>query len=201
MMALLLGIALASPTAPYGVVPSEKALCRKVCKLPGPPGPPGVVGSPGPSGPPGPTGPTGPSGPPGPDGASGPPGIPGVSGNPGVAGPPGAPGPLGPTGPTGAATVTVVLHEASATFGRVQAGTLLTLTASCDAGEALVGGGVVPAIAGGIPTDIARIHLLYSGPTTPPTAWTAASTAVQTLSQTADLTYTVSAFCVLGGVP
>jgi len=204
MVGLVLGIALASPTAPYGVVPSEKALCRKVCKLPGPPGPPGVVGSPGPSGPPGPTGSTGPSGPPGMDGALGPPGIPGVSGNPGVAGVPGPPGPSGPPGPpgpTGAATVTVVLHEASATFGRVQAGTLLTLTASCDAGEALVGGGVVPAIAGGIPADIARIHLLYSGPTTPPTGWTAASTAVQTLSQTAALTYTVSAFCVLGGIP
>src|SRR5262249_16551805 len=148
MVGLVLGIALASPTAPYGVVPSEKALCRKVCKLPGPPGA---------------TGPTGPSGPPGPDGVPGPPGIPGASGNPGVAGAPGAPGPPGPPGPTGAAQAMVVLHEASATFGRVQAGTLLTLTASCDAGEALVGGGVVPAIAGGIPADLARIHLLYSG--------------------------------------
>jgi len=94
-----------------------------------------------------------------------------------------------------------VLHEHSATFGRVQAGTVLTLTASCDAGEALVGGGVVPAIAGGIPADIARIHLLFSGPTTPPTGWMAASTAVQTLSQTAELTYTVSALCVAGGIP
>src|SRR5215813_1042540 len=201
MMALLLGIALASPTAPYTALPSKQALCRKVCKLPGPPGPTGAVGSPGSPGPPGPTGPTGSSGPPGPDGPPGPPGLPGASGNPGVAGAPGVPGPLGPTGPTGAATLSLALHQVSEQFGRVQAGTLLTLTASCDAGEALVGGGVVPAIAGGIPADIARIHLLYSGPTTPPTGWTAASTAVQTLSQTAALTYTVSAFCVLGGIP
>jgi len=183
MLSWVLGVALASPTAPYGVVPSEKVLCRKVCKLPGPPGPPGAGGVPGPPGSPGPTGPTGLSG------AAGPPGALGPS------------GPPGPTGPTGAATVTVVLHETTANFGRVQAGTLLTLTASCDAGEALVGGGVVPTIASGVAADVARIHLLFSGPTTPPTGWTAASTAVQTLSQTADLTYTVSALCVAGEMP
>src|SRR5215813_8321445 len=155
MVGLVLGIVLASPTAPYGVVPSEKALCRKVCKLPGAPGPTGAVGS------------------------------------------PGSPGPPGPTGPAGPATLSLALHQVSEQFGRVQAGTLLTLTASCDAGEALVGGGVVPAIAGGIPADSARIHLLSSGPTTP----SAASTAIQTLSQTADLTYTVSALCIAGGIP
>jgi len=53
-------------------------------------------------------------------------------------------------------------------------------------------------IAGGVPQDLARIHLLYSGPTSA-TEWTAAATAVQTLSQSADLTYTVYALCTPGG--
>ena len=79
-------------------------------------------------------------------------------------------------------------------FGRATAGTILELTAACQPGEVVTAGGVVPTVTGGVPQDVARIHLLFSGPTSA-TAWTAAATAVQTLSVDADLTYTVYALC------
>jgi len=79
-------------------------------------------------------------------------------------------------------------------FGRATAGTLLQLTAACAPGEVVQAGGVVPTITGGVPQDIQRVHLLFSGPTSA-TAWTAAATAVQTLSVNAELTYTVYALC------
>jgi len=82
-------------------------------------------------------------------------------------------------------------------FGRATAGTIMVLTAPCLPGEVVQAGGVVPTITGGVPVDIARIHLLFSGPTSP-TEWTAAATAIQTLSVNADLTYTVYALCAPG---
>jgi len=105
----------------------------------------------------------------------------------------GAPGPTGPTG--GSITVPVSVHSTVLAVGRAMSGDLLTATAECDPGEVVIAGGVVPTIAGGLPQDIQRIHELFSGPTSP-TAWTAASTTVNTLSQTANLTYTVYALCI-----
>ena len=93
------------------------------------------------------------------------------------------------------------VHSISQNFGRAQSNTLIAVTVPCDPGEVAIAGGVVPTIAGGVERDIQQVHLLSSGPTTPPTAWTAASTVVNTLSQTADLTYTAYALCVPGGSP
>jgi hypothetical protein len=87
-----------------------------------------------------------------------------------------------------------MLRHVSQRFGRAESGQILQLTASCAPGETVVAGGVVPTIAGGVPQDLARIHLLFSGPTGAET-WSAAATAVQTLSVSADLTYTVYALC------
>jgi len=80
------------------------------------------------------------------------------------------------------------------TFGRAQAGTLISVTVPCASGEIVLAGGVVPTIAGGVPNDIQRVHLLVSGPAST-TAWTAASTITNTLSQTASLTYAAFALC------
>src|SRR5262245_57265281 len=165
-----------------------------------------IVGPPGPPGPTGPTGPTGANGdvgsqgPAGMDGHDGSVGPSGPAGSAGPAGVPGPPGPVGPTGATGGSvTVPVTVHQISQDFGRAQANTLISVVVPCDPGEVAIAGGVVPTVAGGVERDIQSVHLLYSGPTTPPTAWTAASTVVNTLSQTADLTYTAYALCVPGG--
>jgi len=79
-------------------------------------------------------------------------------------------------------------------FGRAQAGQLITVTVPCAPGEIVLAGGVVPTIAGGTAIDITRVHLLVSGPASA-TAWTAASTLTNTLSQTASLTYAAFALC------
>jgi len=77
-------------------------------------------------------------------------------------------------------------------------GQLISLVASCEPGEIAIAGGVVPTIMGGVPRDVQQVHLLYSGPTTPPTGWQVASTVVNTLSQSADLTVTAYALCIPG---
>ena len=145
---------------------------------PGPPGPAGAVGSVGPVGP---TGPAGPEGLPGPPGATG---ATGVTGDPGV---------TGPTGPAGPPLV-ITIRQVTQNFGRAQAGQLITVTVPCAPGEIVLAGGVVPTIAGGTAIDITRVHLLVSGPASA-TAWTAASTLTNTLSQTASLTYAAFALC------
>jgi hypothetical protein len=88
----------------------------------------------------------------------------------------------------------VTIRQVVQAVGRAQAGQVITATVPCAPGERVLAGGVVSTIAGGTASDIARIHLLFSGPASP-TAWSAASTAVSTLSQTARLTYTASALC------
>jgi hypothetical protein len=114
-----------------------------------------------------------------------------------MTGPPGPPGATGATGPPGTLGL-VTLRQASLAAGRAQSGDLLTLTADCDPGETVIAGGVVPTIATATPQDIARIHLLVSGPvaTGTGTGWLGASTLTQTLSRDASLTYTVYAFCL-----
>ena len=89
------------------------------------------------------------------------------------------------------------MRAVSQSFGRPKAGDLFVLTAPCEPGEVVQAGGVVPTIANGVPVDIQRIHLLFSGPTSA-TEWTAAATCIQTLSPNAELTYTVYALCAPG---
>lgn len=166
---------------------------------------------------PGVVGPTGPTGPPGPDGAPGPAGAAGSPGPMGVAGPPGAPGPpgvIGMTGPTGVIGMTgptgvtgptgatgpvapplaVTVKEVTQNFGRARGGQIIRVTVPCDPGQIVLAGGVVPTILGGVPQDLAHVHLLTSGPSGT-AAWTAASTITATLSQSAQLSYAAFALC------
>jgi hypothetical protein len=173
-----------------------------VCPAPsvvGPPGPTGPTGAMGAPGPPGPMGAPGAMGVPGPPGPMGAPGVAGATGAIGVPGPTGSTGPPGTTGATGATgpaspPLAVTVTQVSQTVGRAQAGQLLRLSVPCDPGQVVVGGGVVPTISGGVATDLARVHMLVSGPDGP-AAWQGASTITNTLSQTASLTYAVFALC------
>jgi hypothetical protein len=127
------------------------------------------------------------------------PGVAGATGAIGVPGPTGSTGPPGTTGATGATgpaspPLAVTVTQVSQTVGRAQAGQLLRLSVPCDPGQVVVGGGVVPTISGGVATDLARVHMLVSGPDGP-AAWQGASTITNTLSQTASLTYAVFALC------
>lgn len=92
-------------------------------------GPPGLPGSQGESGPMGPSGPSGPQGESGPSGPSGPQGETGPSG---PSGPQGASGPSGPAGPDNT--------YVRAGFSNFQPGVPGTAAASCDVGDALIGG-------------------------------------------------------------
>jgi hypothetical protein len=189
MLALVLAVALASPTAPWAVVPSQKALCRTLCKQPGPTGP---------AGPPGPMGGTGPIGPPGATGPSGPPGAVGAAGPPGAQGLPGVPGPTGPTGPTGAANVAVVARSVSSgVFVRPVAGTLVQLALACDPGGTILSGGTANVVSNA--ADVPRVHMLDSGPDAP-TGWHAAATVIQQFSLGGTLEVVLTILCQ-GGTP
>ena len=131
---------------------------------PGPQGDPGAMGFPGAQGPPGPAGVAGPPGPPGSPGPAGPAGLPGpmgVPGQQGAAGPAGSPGPAGPTGlqgplgqqgpagpqglqgPQGSqGAIGLTGPPAVLPSIRVVAAVSKTKsgTASCNAGEVLIGG-------------------------------------------------------------
>jgi hypothetical protein len=117
-----------------GVLPSARA---------------GDVGPQGPAGPEGPEGAAGPAGPAGPAGSAGADGAHGIDGAVGPAGPMGPIGPkgadgqdggVGPQGPTGPAGGTnVVIRQGSET--NIQNSMVVTVTASCDAGEHATGGG------------------------------------------------------------
>jgi len=166
---------------------------------------PSVIGTIGPTGPTGPQGEQGATGLPGPPGSAGPPGAAGSIGPPGPLGPPGSIGPVGPTGATGppgatgptgpsAPPLQVVIKQLSQNFGRARGGQIISVTVPCDPGQIVLAGGAVPSITGGVASDIARVHLLISGPDSIAT-WKAASTVTATLSQTADLTYTAFALC------
>ena len=180
-------------------VRTDPSVCATTCPASCPAGPPGPAGAPGAAGAAGAVGPAGPPGSVGsvgPVGATGPPGLDGLPGAPGATGAPGVTGATGNTGPTGPAGVplTVSIREVSQNFGRAQAGQLITVTVPCAPGEIVLAGGVVPTIAGGVANDIQRVHLLLSGPASA-TAWTAASTVTNTLSQSANLTYVAFALC------
>lgn len=111
----------------------------------GPQGPAGIEGPAGPQGPEGQIGPEGPEGPEGPTGAQGPQGVQGLAGEDGATGPQGPAGPQGPEGPEGPAgqVATQVVDgpntAVTAQFG--DPGWPITSTASCPAGESVLGGG------------------------------------------------------------
>ncbi|WP_374090076.1 DNRLRE domain-containing protein [Methylomicrobium lacus] len=113
----------------------------------GPIGPQGLQGLLGPTGPIGPQGLQGLLGPTGPIGPQGLQGLLGPTGPIGLTGLTGPTGPLGPTGPVGqiANTVVKTVTQAAPVTGQL-------ISATCDAGQTLVGGGVnVPNIANVLP--------------------------------------------------
>jgi Collagen triple helix repeat (20 copies) len=187
MVALMLAVALASPTAPWAVVPSKKALCRAVCRaVPGPPGPTGPMGDRGLPGPPGPVGPVGPVGP---AGAVGPTGPVGERGAPGPVGATGATGPTGSTGPTGTLGGLVRKQVSTGVLVRPLGGVVITLALDCDPGFAIVAGGTTNTMANA--PDISRLHLLASGPTA--SGWQADAVVVQqfTIGGTLEVVLTI----------
>jgi hypothetical protein len=103
------------------------------------------LGEIGPVGPRGPEGPEGPAGPRGPAGADGTDGVDGADGADGVDGTEGAPG----------ATTVVIRHGADT---NIQASTIVTATAECNAGERATGGG-------GTSGNATGVHLKHSAPT------------------------------------
>jgi hypothetical protein len=110
----------------------------------------GSTGATGPTGATGETGPTGPAGPQGPTGAEGPAGA---TGEAGATGPTGETGPAGPAGPTGPTGPTGATGDTGPAASQIVAGatvtspvapppnTAITSTATCPAGEVLLGGG------------------------------------------------------------
>jgi hypothetical protein len=98
----------------------------------------------GPPGPTGPTGPIGPTGSPGPPGTNGTNGTNGTDGADGASGPTGPPGPPGPTGPTGAdglpGAPPVIAYVTCTGPSNSGAGASSSCTASCPAGDKVVGG-------------------------------------------------------------
>jgi hypothetical protein len=181
MVALVLAVAFASPTAPWAVVRSKKALCRSVCQAVA--GPPGPMGRPGPPGPMGDMGLPGPPGPVGPVGAVGPMGPLGERGAPGPVGATGAPGPAGSLGGL------VRKSISTGVLVRPLGGVVITLALDCDPGFAIVAGGTTNTMANA--PDISRLHLLASGPTA--SGWQADAVVVQqfTIGGTLEVVLTI----------
>jgi len=126
----------------------------------GPQGPSGAIGMTGATGVQGATGATGPSGGPiGPTGGTGATGAQGPTGPTGPTGVTGATGTTGATGPTGSPGVNA-FHEAFSATSTAATG---TLTATCDAGEVVTGGGF---------TDTAAGQIISSAPSVAGNAWT-----------------------------
>ena len=98
----------------------------------------GAAGATGPQGPQGPQGAPGPQGAEGPQGPPGPQGIQGIKGDTGDTGATGAQGPQGPQGVPGLSARVVVVNSVNQTLAK---GALFTLTTSCPAGKAVIGGG------------------------------------------------------------
>jgi hypothetical protein len=138
----------------------------------GPPGPSGPMGQEGATGATGATGAVGPAGATGPAGPAGPTGATGSPGAQGPAGPAGPPGPTGATGATGPPGVSGLVRFTATSA--VDSTTTKSATASCGAGQRVLGGGgVANFVAGaGNPEDLA---LVRSEPTVDgggnPTGW------------------------------
>jgi Collagen triple helix repeat (20 copies) len=176
----------------------------------GPAGVAGAQGAPGPQGPAGALGGVGPQGRAGAQGAPGAPGAAGPAGPTGLQGPtgpagavgaqgakcdPGPAGPQGPPGTSGVSGVTVVTARVPASgFNSTDT---KTATASCGAGQVVLGGGM-EFERGTLPqSDYAKLFLVYSKPTGT-TGWTAQSLEASSFGETWALTvYVVCATAAL----
>jgi hypothetical protein len=157
---------------------------------PGPAGPAGADGAPGAPGPTGETGPQGPAGQAGATGAQGPPGATGPQGLPGATGPQGLPGATGPQGPTGPAASQVTSNSGVSTSPQLD--TTVTVTASCPAGKALLGGGAQATNSDA--THPARVAIVRSSPGSA-SSWTATGVISAGLGAPNAMTVTAYAVC------
>lgn len=101
----------------------------------------GVQGATGPQGVTGPRGTTGLAGPQGATGSQGVPGEAGAQGPAGPSGPAGPAGPVGPVGPSGPSESQLVIGAPATSAPAAPRHTLVSATATCPAGTALLGGG------------------------------------------------------------
>jgi hypothetical protein len=154
----------------------------------------GSLGATGPRGAQGPTGSTGPAGPvgsQGPQGDTGPQGQQGPQGDPGSQGPLGPTGPQGPAGPSGSQLVTGAPVTSAANAAR---NTVITATATCPAGKALLGGGALVTTTS---PQKERAQLVTSYPSAANT-WTAVGVvAIGNLGSGQKMTVTAHALCSL----
>jgi hypothetical protein len=93
--------------------------------------------------------------------------------------------------------VAVTVKTETRNFGRGDPGFLPALTVTCDAGTQVIGGGVDTQVLNGNENDLMRIQLL-STHSVGTGAWQSISIVRDRLSQSAELIYTVQAFCILG---
>ncbi len=87
------------------------------------------------------------------------------------------------------------MKTVSAAFGRADPGVMPSLTARCDPGQQVVSGGVDTEVLDGNANDLMRIELLSTHPVAG-TGWQATSVVATRLSQSANLVYTVTAYCI-----
>ena len=83
----------------------------------------------------------------------------------------------------------------SENFGRANPGDRPTLTALCDLGMRAVSGGIDTTVLNGNDNDLMRVELLSSHAVAV-RGWMAMSIVNSRLSQSAELIYTVTAYCI-----
>jgi hypothetical protein len=96
--------------------------------------------------------------------------------------------------------VLVVVQTETANFGRADPGFLAAVTATCGLGTRVIGGGVDTQVLNGNAQDLPKVQLVSSHSLTQlgAQAWRATSIVRDRLSQSAELIYTVQAFCIPG---
>ena len=108
----------------------------------------------------------------------------------------GATGPTGATGATGSgSTVTVTEVVVAQNFGRASPGLVISLTADCGPGMRAVSGGIDTTVLNGNENDLMRTILLSSHAVAV-RSWQGTSVVNSRLSQSAELLYAVTAYCI-----
>jgi len=86
-------------------------------------------------------------------------------------------------------------------FGRASPGLIISLTALCEPGTRAVSGGIDTTVLNGNANDLMRTQLLSTHATVTGVGWQASSIVASRLSQSAELLYTVTAYCIPATTP
>jgi len=114
----------------------------------------------------------------------------------GLTGSTGVTGATGPTGPTGSGSnVAVTEVTVGQNFGRASPGLVISLTADCGPGMRAVSGGIDTTVVNGNDNDLMRTILLSSHAVAV-RSWQGTSVVNSRLSQSAELLYAVTAYCI-----